>query len=190
MSAITNFFGAIVSLIAAFLGSILGIFNKKKGGEFFLEIDSSKEGALKPQPAKATVAAEPAQAKATVVSLIAAFLGSILGIFNKKKGGEFSLKIDSSKEGASKPQPAKAAVGDQPAQAKAAVAAEPAQVFPAPISAIATESPQAVAAVNQALNMPAPVVSIEPLNIPKFGPARRPGSNMKSFLDMAKSVRS
>lgn len=135
MSAITNFFGAIVSLVAAFFGSILGIFNKKKGGEFFLEIDSSKEGASKPQPAKAAVAAKPAQAKATV-------------------------------------------------------AAEPAQVAPTPISAIATESPQAVAVVNQALNMPAPTVSIEPLNIPKFGPARRPGSNMKSFLDMAKSVRS
>ena len=131
MSAITNFFGAIVSLVAALFGSILGIFNKKKGGEFFLEIDSSKEGASKPQFAKAAVAAKPAQAKAAVAA---------------------------------------------------------AQVA-TPISAIAAESPQAVAAVNQALNMPAPTVSIEPLNIPKFGPARRPGSNMKSFLDMAKSVR-
>lgn len=136
MSAITNFFGALINAITAFFGSIFGIFTKKKNGEFFLEIDSSKEGASVPETATAApVAAKPAKKKKATTA----------------------------------------------PQSVAASAAQP----------VAASAPQAVAAANQALNMPKPKVStIEPLNIPKFGPARRPGANMKSFLDMAKTVRS
>ena len=124
-----------------------------------------------------------------------AFLNSLLGIFTKKKQGEFYLEIDSSKDSAAATAPAtetKAAAA--PAAATATPAAKPAKkAKKAKAKAAPTAQPAPAAAViNQALNMPEPKVTatIEPLNIPKFGPRRRPGSNMQSFLDMAKTVKS
>ena len=123
-----------------------------------------------------------------IFGAITAFLGSIFGIFSKKKNGEFYLEIDSSKDSAAATAPAAATAAPATATAtpaKKAKKTKTAKTAPAP------QASNAVAVVNQALNMPAPKVtaSIEPLNIPKFGPRRRPGSNMQSFLDMAKTVK-
>ena len=134
-----------------------------------------------------------------IFGAITAFLGSIFGIFSKKKNGEFFLEIDSSKDSAAATAPAAkaapAAATAAPAAATApapAPAAKPAKTAKAKTAKAAPKAAPAAAAVNQALNMPAPTVTatIEPLDIPKFGPRRRPGSNMQSFLDMAKTVKS
>ena len=133
-----------------------------------------------------------------IFGAITAFLGSIFGIFSKKKNGEFYLEIDSSKDSAAATAPAAATAAPATATATpaapATATATPAKKAKKTKTAKTAPAPQAsnaVAVVNQALNMPAPKVtaSIEPLNIPKFGPRRRPGSNMQSFLDMAKTVK-
>ena len=142
MSAITKFFGALIKAVAAIFGGIFGIFKQKNNGEFFLEIDPSKDSAAAPEPAPVAVA--PAPVEAVVVP-----------------------RQDDLKKG------------------------QKAQVSQATPATQAVSQPAAVALANQALNMPQPKVStIEPLDIPKFGPARRPGANMKGFLDMAKTVKS
>ncbi|NJN24178.1 MAG: hypothetical protein HC810_07015 [Acaryochloridaceae cyanobacterium RL_2_7] len=115
-----------------------------------------------------------------ITGIFGGILGTVTGIFTKKKKqGEFFLEIDGSKDSAAATAPAKTS-------APTGKKAKPATVAPAPQAAAP------VAVVNQSLNIPAPKVTatIEPLDIPKFGPRRRPGSNMQSFLDMAKTVKS
>jgi hypothetical protein len=55
--------------------------------------------------------------------------------------------------------------------------------------------PVAVAASAAALNLPKPTVTVTETPAPAsnyktFGPRRRPGANMKSYLDMAKTIKS
>ena len=145
MSTITKIFGAIIS----FFTGLLGIFTTRKKGEFFLEIDPSKDGAAAPQ---AVVAAAPAE----------------------------TAKPAKKADKAQKAPKAKKATQTKTSQ-KGKAAAQPAAPVPQPVAA----------SVNQALNIPKPkAATIEPLDIPKFGAARRPGANMQSFLDMAKTVKS
>jgi hypothetical protein len=52
-----------------------------------------------------------------------------------------------------------------------------------------------VAATATALNLPQPTVTVAETSTPvsnykAFGPRRRPGANMKSYLDMAKTIKS
>ena len=66
MSAITKIFGAIISFFTGLLGGILGIFSKKKG-EFYLEIDPSKDSAAASQAVESSggaAVASPPQEKA------------------------------------------------------------------------------------------------------------------------------
>ncbi len=65
---------------------------------------------------------------------------------------------------------------------------------PAPAPAAQTKPAPAAAA---ALNLPQPTVTVSNTptitpanNYTKFGPRRRPGANMKSYLDMAKTIKS
>lgn len=128
-----------------------------------------------------------------LIGSIFGLLGGIFSIFSKGKGktdgakaskvkGQkkkkgYYLAVDDGKEGSA---PAKSVIPD--AQG-AAASAQPAETS-------GQSSTAAPISVNEALNLPEPeVATIEPLDIPKFGPARRPGSNMKAFLDMAKTVK-
>lgn len=156
MSAITKIFGAIIS----FFTGLLGIFSKKKKGEFYLEIDPSKDGAAAPQE----VAAE------------------------SSGGAAVASKPDEAPKSKKTSKAKKAPKSKKAPKAKKEKASQPAAPLP---QAAPTPQPSAAALASQALNMPKPKVStIEPLDIPKFGPRRRPGSNMQSFLDMAKTVKS
>jgi hypothetical protein len=67
---------------------------------------------------------------------------------------------------------------------------------PAPAPA-ANPNPVPAAATATALNLPQPTVTVSNTPAPtaannytKFGPRRRPGANMKSYLDMAKTIKS
>lgn len=154
MSAIKKIFGAILAFLTSAVTSVLGIFSKKKKGEFFLEIDPSKDGAAS---ANAAVAAPEAASKSA------------------PKAKKAKPKAQAAKSKAKKAKPPKKVTT---------------QATPEPQVAL-SEVPAAASLINQALNMPKPkVATIEPLDIPKFGPRRRPGSNMQSFLDMAKTVKS
>jgi hypothetical protein len=58
----------------------------------------------------------------------------------------------------------------------------------APVAAAAAVATTTVTA----LNLPQPTVTVTPTpasNYKTFGPRRRPGANMKSYLDMAKTVK-
>jgi hypothetical protein len=68
---------------------------------------------------------------------------------------------------------------------------------PAPVPTAKTKPAPAPAAA--ALNLPQPTVTVSNAPAPastaannytKFGPRRRPGANMKSYLDMAKTIKS
>ncbi len=117
-----------------------------------------------------------------ILSTITRFLGGIFGfitsLFKKKDG--FYLEVKDAKK------PSTKSVIPAPEMAQATSQSVSAQ-------AVAPEAtvPSAPLTENEVLNLPEPEVStIEPLNIPKFGAARRPGANMKAFLDMAKVVKS
>lgn len=96
----------------------------------------------------------------------------------KKSGGAFYLEADDAKgftEAAPKADPVKADV------TKTA----------APTAPSVTKAASAPATTASALNLPQPKVtqSAPEIAYSQFGPRRAPGANMKSFLDMAKTVR-
>jgi hypothetical protein len=99
--------------------------------------------------------------------------GSTSAPTNKKSNGAFYLEMEEAKGFV---EPAKA---EAPAKAKATQSAAPATVT-------ATNA--------SALNLPQPTVTTtasEPeISYSQFGSRRGPGANMKSYLDMAKTVKS
>ncbi|MEM9136224.1 MAG: hypothetical protein AAGB01_02575 [Cyanobacteria bacterium P01_F01_bin.42] len=124
-----------------------------------------------------------------IVSFITGLVGTVLGIFGKKdKKDESSSGAKQSENDAASIEVATAGADGAGAEA----AAEEATLAQGPVDVETL--------IQQALNKPKPepeaaepepvaVATIEPLNIPKFGPPRRPGSNMQSFLDMAKTYK-
>ncbi|MGB8699760.1 MAG: hypothetical protein WCD18_10120, partial [Thermosynechococcaceae cyanobacterium] len=75
---------------------------------------------------------------------------------------------------------------------KASKAAPKAKTAAAPATQAAPATTQAAPAAAQAMNLPQPKVTTSapaPVNYSAFGPRRRPGANMKSYLDMAKTVK-
>ncbi|MCM1984878.1 hypothetical protein [Lyngbya confervoides] len=120
-----------------------------------------------------------------IFALLGKLLGGIPKLLSKKnrKNG-FYLEIEENGSSAPAPKP-KAAKKKAPETQPNAAAAPESEAAAEPAAAPAAIS------VAEVLNMPKPqVATIEPLDIPKFGPRRQPGANMKPFLDMAKTVKS
>ncbi len=113
-----------------------------------------------------------------LISGIFGFLSGLLGL--GKKSGGYYLELDEAKSVTPAPAPKKEA--------------------PTPVAEPEpTPAPAAVTPVLNPLNLPAPTVTIspEPLTATPEAPTipfvqfarRRPGANMKGFLDMAKQVK-
>lgn len=138
----------------------------------------------------------------SAISKILAALGKIFGFFTglfTKKKGEFYLEIDDAKKSETAASPAPKDTKTAPAKPEGVTGAA---AFSDAVDQSVAESKASTAVAepennqtpiteNEALNLPeVEVETIEPINIPKFGSARRPSANMKMFLDMAKTVKS
>ncbi len=128
-------------------------------------------------------------------NLMGGIFGFIGGVFGGKKSSNgFFMELDESAAAPAPASVAKAAVAQQP-KAKATVAQQPkakAAVAQQPKAAAISVEPAtpvvAPPAVNP-LNLPQPTVSFAEANqLPLPTPRRRPGANMSSYLNMAKSV--
>jgi len=161
MSGLFNFLGKLFSGILGFVG---GLFGGKKSGGYYLELEDAKgQGAVAP------AAVAPAASK--------------------------------SKPAAATTQPPK--VTEPVTDGKVAVSAAT-QVVEENVKSVVNEvkqvtttkankaKPVAPANTNNGLNLPEPKVTnfaTDYLAAPTAAGRRRPGANMKSFLDMAKQVK-
>jgi hypothetical protein len=96
------------------------------------------------------------------------------------KGSGFYLEADEARsDGTTSTSPTATAKTSKKA------AAAPAAVAAAPAAAVQDTA----AVIANALNMPKPTVSFSEVPFNQFAPRRRPGKNMKSFMDMAKTMK-
>ncbi len=188
MGGVINLIKNLFSGIFSFIG---GIFGGKKSG-YFMELDETQMAALESVKAKASeakdaiventksaVAAVESTAKSAVDSVAEGVKDTATATEASAKSATKSVKAKSVKAKAAKAESAKS----EPAKP------EPVKAETAETHTSANGAKPAVPA--NALNLPEPTVSFaSEYLVPKpTNSRRRPGANMGSFLDMAKTVK-
>lgn len=204
MGGLINLIKKLFSGIFSFVG---GLFGGKKNGGYYMEADDTKAPLPSKSDAKAlstSAKAEAAKAGATVneakadlanAEPLKAAKGAIAELANAEplKAAKETI-ADSAKA-------AKEAVAGSATSAKdslktakneaAPTKAEPAKADPAKVDTASANGSQPPAPANVSLNMPKPKVTFatDYLAPKPTSTRRRPGANMSSFIEMAKSVK-
>lgn len=178
MGGVINLIKNLFSGIFSFIG---GIFGGKKSG-YFMELDEAQVAKLESVKAKASeakdaiventksaVAAVESTAKSAVDSVAEGVKDTATATEASAKSATKSVKAKAAKAESAKPEPVKVETAETHGSANGAKPPVPAN----------------------ALNLPEPTVSFaSEYLVPKpTNSRRRPGANMGSFLDMAKTVK-
>ncbi|NDJ17569.1 hypothetical protein GS601_09745 [Myxacorys almedinensis A] len=171
MNLIKKLFSGILSFIGGLLGG-------KKNGGYYMEADESKS-----VPPSRNAEDEPVNEKVAAMAN-----GAKTELTNKVEAAKASVSEAAS---SAKTSVAKSASSAKDSIQAAGSEATSAKAEPAKKDATSGNGSQPDAPANVALNMPKPTVSFatEYLTPKSTSARRRPGANMRSFIEMAKTVK-